>query len=102
DDGAVVDPAKAAALFYGDCDDTAAAAAVAQLRPMRGGGQLTHPPAWRTIPSTYVVCTNDAALPPAAQRMMAKRADTVVEWPTDHSPFLTRPAELAALVASYR
>jgi hypothetical protein len=49
-----------------------------------------------------VVCTEDAALPPAAQREMATRADAVVEWPTDHSPFLTRPDELAALIASYR
>jgi pimeloyl-ACP methyl ester carboxylesterase len=100
--GTEVDPARAPALFYGDCDAPAAAAAVAQLRPMRGGGRLTGEPAWRTISSTYVVCTADAVLPVAAQREMARRADAVVEWPTDHSPFLTRPADLAALLASLR
>jgi pimeloyl-ACP methyl ester carboxylesterase len=66
---------------------------------MRGGGRLEGAPARQSIPSTYVVCTEDRALPPAAQREMATRADAVVEWPTDHSPFLTRPAELAALIA---
>jgi pimeloyl-ACP methyl ester carboxylesterase len=100
--GTEVDPARAAALFYADSDAATSAAAVAQLRPMRGGGRLTGEPAWKTIPSTYVVCTADAVLPVTAQREMARRADAVVEWPTDHSPFLTRPAELAALLASHR
>jgi pimeloyl-ACP methyl ester carboxylesterase len=103
DGGAGIDPAQAHALFYGDSDEATAAAIVPKLRPMRGGGdRLTLAPAWKTIPSTYVVCTEDGALPPAAQREMAIRADDVVEWPTDHSPFLTRPDELAALIAAYR
>lgn len=33
------------------------------------------------------------------QRMMAARATEVVEIETDHSPFLTRPGELADLLA---
>jgi hypothetical protein len=32
---------------------------------------------------------------------MATRADVVEEWPTDHSPFLTRPAAIAALLSRY-
>jgi pimeloyl-ACP methyl ester carboxylesterase len=98
--GAAIDPAQAPALFYGDSDAATVAKAVSLLRPMRGGGRLEGAPAWQSIPSTYVVCTEDRALPPAAQREMATRADAVVEWPTDHSPFLTRPAELAALIAA--
>jgi pimeloyl-ACP methyl ester carboxylesterase len=48
--------------------------------------------AWRTIPSTYVVCTDDLALAPEAQREWGKeRATEVVEWPTDHSPQHSRP-----------
>jgi hypothetical protein len=38
--------------------------------------------------------------PPEAQRVVASRVDEVVEWPTDHSPFITRPKELAELVVS--
>jgi pimeloyl-ACP methyl ester carboxylesterase len=48
--------------------------------------------AWKTIPSTYVVCADDLALPPDAQRSWAKqRATEVIEWPTDHSPQHSRP-----------
>jgi pimeloyl-ACP methyl ester carboxylesterase len=100
DGGASIDPAQAHALFYADSDADTVAAIVPRLRPMRGGGSLAGAPAWKSIPSTYVVCTEDGALAPAAQREMAVRADAVVEWPTDHSPFLTRPGELAALIAS--
>ena len=100
DGGAAIDAAQAPALFYGDSDAATVAKAVSLLRPMRSGGRLEGAPAWQSIPSTYVVCTEDRALPPAAQREMATRADAVVEWPTDHSPFLTRPAELAALIAA--
>jgi len=103
DGGAGIDPAKAHALFYGDSDAATVAEIVPRLRPMRGvGGGLTGTPAWKFIPSTYVVCTEDGALPPMAQREMATRADAVVEWSTDHSPFLTRPGELAALIVSCR
>jgi len=30
---------------------------------------------------------------------MAQQADTVLERPTDHSPFMTRPATVAELIA---
>ena len=49
---------------------------------------------------TYVVCTRDNAISPGTQRFMAARAGQVVEWDTDHSPFLTRPGDLADLLAS--
>jgi len=98
-----VDPSAAAGIFYGDADPDAAAALVARLRPMAVDAAMAAapatPPAWRTVPTTYVVCTNDRALPVASQRAMAARADEVVEWPTDHSPFVTRPADIADLVA---
>jgi len=48
--------------------------------------------AWEKIPSTYVVCADDLALPPDAQREWGKkRATEVIEWPTDHSPQHSRP-----------
>jgi pimeloyl-ACP methyl ester carboxylesterase len=98
-----VDPDRVHDLFYGDCDATTSAALAAKLRPMAlvGFPPATAEPAWKSVPSTYVVCTNDGALPPEAQRWMAQRADDVVEWPTDHSPFVTRPDAVAELVASY-
>ena len=101
--GTTVDPAAAADVFYGDADPVTAAAMVARLRLM-GVGASPPPgaePAWRSIPTTYVVCGNDQAISAESQRMMATRAATVVEWPTDHSPFVTRPEAIAALIASY-
>jgi pimeloyl-ACP methyl ester carboxylesterase len=97
-----VDPDRVHDLFYGDSDVATSAALAAKLRPMPlvGFSPATAAPAWKSVPSTYVVCTNDGALPPEAQRWMAQRAAEVVEWPTDHSPFVTRPDTVAALVAA--
>jgi hypothetical protein len=70
---------------------------------MTMGSELaaTSKPAWRDIDSTYVVCTRDQAIATNAQRQMAARATEVIDWQTDHSPFLTRPAELADLLVGY-
>jgi hypothetical protein len=54
--------------------------------------------AWQTIPSTYVICEADNAIPVAAQEAMAGRADEVFRLPTSHSPFLSQPAGLAGLI----
>ena len=101
--GITVDPLRVHDLFYGDSDAATSAALAARLRPMPlvAFPAATSDPAWKTVPSTYVVCTNDGALPPDAQRWMAQRAAEVVEWPTDHSPFVTRPDAIADLVRAY-
>jgi pimeloyl-ACP methyl ester carboxylesterase len=101
DRGLSIDAAKAVDVFYADADAATAADAVGRLRAMPLDGREPEPaePAWRTIPSTYVVCTGDRALPVPSQRVMAARASEVVDWPTGHSPFLARPADVAALVA---
>ena len=62
----------------------------------------TQPPtgiAWRSIPSTYAICTNDASLPTDFQRSVAKRATEVVELPTGHQPMLVRPDLVVDLLA---
>ncbi len=56
--------------------------------------------AWRTIPSTYVVCTEDRSLRPEAQLVWAKtRATDFVEWPSDHCPQHSHPDWVAELLA---
>lgn len=50
------------------------------------------------MPSTYVVCDDDQAIPPPAQEMLAQRSGTVHHLPSGHSPFLSHPTELAALL----
>ena len=101
EDGLVsIDPAKAVAVFYDDCEPEAAKEAVSRLRPQRLAGHpvLDGPPPWRTVPSTYVVCRDDRALAPALQRELGKRAARLVEWDGAHSPFLAQPQRVMDLL----
>jgi hypothetical protein len=54
---------------------------------------------WETIPSTYVVCTEDRCVDPSAQRQWAAQATNAVERPYDHSPGVSHPDEVADLLA---
>jgi pimeloyl-ACP methyl ester carboxylesterase len=56
--------------------------------------------AWESIPSTFVVCTEDRAIKPDSQREWAKkRATDFVEWPSDHCPQHSHIDELVELLA---
>jgi pimeloyl-ACP methyl ester carboxylesterase len=50
---------------------------------------------WTDIPATYIVCTEDRAIRPSAQRAWAERATTAIERPWDHSPGVSHPGEVA-------
>jgi pimeloyl-ACP methyl ester carboxylesterase len=96
------DPATAAEVFFADCDRETQREAVARLRPMSTAPHGFPAPAaaWHEIPSTYVVCSQDRALSPDAQRnFLAPRTGETVELPTSHSPFYSQPAALAELLA---
>ncbi|MFD4249665.1 alpha/beta hydrolase [Amycolatopsis thermoflava] len=86
--------------YVHDCDPEVAADAMTRLVPQTAAAftQPVRAAAWRSLPSTYVVCADDPATPPEVQREQAKRAGTVVEMACGHHPFLTRPAELAAVL----
>jgi pimeloyl-ACP methyl ester carboxylesterase len=101
DDTITVDPALAVEAFYADCDPAAASDFVARLVPEHAAGFAQSPRAvaWRERPSTYVLCTEDRSVPPALQRNLAARCDEVVEIAASHSPFVSRPDELAATLA---
>jgi pimeloyl-ACP methyl ester carboxylesterase len=87
--------------FMQDCDEAAVAGALERLtrQPLVVFGQAPRAVAWREKPSTYVVCAEDRATPPEAQRGFARRADRVVELPTGHHPMLSRPDLLARVLA---
>jgi pimeloyl-ACP methyl ester carboxylesterase len=87
--------------FMQDCDEEAIAGALERLtrQPLAVFGQAPRAVAWREKPSTYVVCAEDRATPPEAQREFAKRAERVVELPTGHHPMLSRPELLARVLA---
>ena len=60
--------------------------------------QETRAAAWQSVPSTYVVCGRDNAIPPEVQERMAARAGTVSHIDASHSPFLSRPDEVTAII----
>jgi pimeloyl-ACP methyl ester carboxylesterase len=93
---------QATATFYGDCDAETQRASVARLRPMPTAvvEEPVSAAPWRDIPSTYVVCTQDMAIPVEWQReLFAPRAADVVELEASHSPFFSHPAAVADLLA---
>ena len=56
-------------------------------------------PAWKTLPSWYLVATDDQALPPDAERLFATRMGaTTVEIPSSHVAMVSHPSEVAQLI----
>ena len=100
-DSVSLDPDAAAACLYNGCDPGTTAWAVAQLGPQSLASLQQTPTSvgWRTKPSTYAVCADDLTVHPSLQRILARRCTATVEWPTDHSPFLSRPELVAELIA---
>ena len=56
-------------------------------------------PAWKTIPSWYLVTLDDHAIKPELQRFMAQRIGaTTAEIQASHMPFISRPKEVAQFI----
>ena len=103
-DGIVsVEPDRVVEFFYHDCTPAVAGAAAAQLKPMSMAAMAgaSRAAAWRTTPASYIVCTDDRAIPVPLQRSCAARVGDVIEMPTSHSPFLSRPDDLAKVLGGF-
>ena len=63
--------------------------AMDRMRPMRSTvpDAVVADPAWRSVPSSYVVCVDDLAVRPDAQRARAALVGAAIELDADHSPF---------------
>lgn len=55
--------------------------------------------AWGAVPSTYIVCAEDKAINPTAQRAWAARATHMIEAPFDHSPGVSHPDAVADILS---
>ncbi|MBO9694706.1 MAG: alpha/beta fold hydrolase [Sphingopyxis sp.] len=107
DDGmavAVRDDATAAQWMYNRSDPAAAAVAASRLVPESVFAfspplRIT-PERFGRVPRTYVGCLHDLAVPIDGQRRMNAElpCEQFVELDADHSPWLSRPAELAAIL----
>jgi pimeloyl-ACP methyl ester carboxylesterase len=93
-------PGDPVAALYADCPPDVAERAAARLTHQSVAAIATpqSSAAWRELPSTYVVCTADAAVPPPVQEAMAARATRAEHLDASHSPFLSRPEEVAGIV----
>jgi pimeloyl-ACP methyl ester carboxylesterase len=100
EDGRTLFPDDPERIFYADCAPAVTARAAAALVPQRKDvfSQELRSAAWQALPSTYVVCERDNAVPPALQELMAGHAGTVSRIDSSHSPFLSRPDELTAII----
>ena len=85
-----VDPVKAKVLY-----------AVQQPLAASGFDEVMTVPAWKFLPSWYLVSQDDQALPPDVQRMFASRMNaTTIEVPSGHLAMVSHPAEVARLTES--
>lgn len=56
-------------------------------------------PAWESIPSWYLVASQDRAIPPATQRFMAERAGAqTTEVRASHVPHISRPQAVTRII----
>lgn len=83
------DPDLGAHALYGKCTAAQAESAVRRLRPMHLAcfGEPIEEPAWRTVPASYVVCTEDLTVAPHYQRDRANEVGDAITLDADHSPF---------------
>jgi pimeloyl-ACP methyl ester carboxylesterase len=58
-------------------------------------------PAWKSLPSWYLVAQNDEAIPPDAERLFASRMGaTTVEVATSHVAMVSHPDEVVSLITT--
>jgi pimeloyl-ACP methyl ester carboxylesterase len=99
-----IDPAKYPDVFANGLPPTQARAFATAQKPIAGsalGEPLTVAPAWKTVPSWYVVGTQDRAINPELERFMAKRMNArVTELPAGHLVFISRAQDVARIIES--
>jgi pimeloyl-ACP methyl ester carboxylesterase len=98
---AYVDPAFFREVFAQDLTARRAAIMAAAQRPLVASalGTPSGVPAWRTIPSWYLVASHDHAIPPEAERAMAARAGAhTVEIASSHIAMVSHPRQVTDLI----
>ncbi|MEV0830970.1 alpha/beta fold hydrolase [Nonomuraea rubra] len=98
-----IDPAKFRAVFAADLPSYKTRQMAATQRPgsHTGLSDGSGEPAWKSIPSWYLIPAQDKVIPPAAQRFMAGRAGSKVrEINSSHVVMMSHPAAATAVVLS--
>jgi pimeloyl-ACP methyl ester carboxylesterase len=98
-----IDPEHFHALFCADLDARLARIMALGQRGVAVSGLVTPSgvPAWRSLPSWYMVARNDATIPPEAESAMAARAGAMtVEVPSSHVAMMSHPQETTDLIVT--
>jgi pimeloyl-ACP methyl ester carboxylesterase len=97
-----IDLAKFNEVFAGDLPAEQASVMAAAQKPFAGsifGASVEGAPAWKSIPSWYVVARNDRVIKPELQRFMAERMGArTSEVDSSHVAYVSHPNEIARLI----
>jgi pimeloyl-ACP methyl ester carboxylesterase len=96
-----IDPAEFHAVFAADIPARKAARMASAQRPvsLAAGQEKSTTPAWKTIPSWYLIGRQDKVINPEAQRFMAKRAGAhTTEINSSHATYISHPAKVTKLI----
>jgi pimeloyl-ACP methyl ester carboxylesterase len=100
---AYIAPDRFHEVFCADLPAATALAMAAAQRPstIASGAERSGEPAWKTIPSWYMVAKQDRVIPPDAERFMAKRAGAhTVEVDNSHVAMISNPDVVTDLIRS--
>ena len=88
-------------VLYADCTEVDSEWATELLVPQQPGHGRGVPGrvAWQSVESTYLRCGQDKALSPDLQERMALRCTHAVSLRSGHSPFISRPGQLAEIIS---
>lgn len=87
--------------FAGDIDDDQARVMYAVQQPLHTSTleAVMGTPAWKSLPSWYLVASGDEAIPPDAERLFAQRMGaTTVDVESGHVAMVSHPDEVVALI----
>jgi pimeloyl-ACP methyl ester carboxylesterase len=96
-----IDRDSFAKAFAADVDATEASIMAAVQKPLSINCFIAKsgPPAWKHIPSWYMVATDDQMIPPQAEEFMAKRMGAEVrKVASSHAVMVSHPQEAAGLI----
>ena len=88
-------------IFAGDLPERQTRVMHVSQKPTHGSifGQSGPAPAWRTVPSRFIVAQEDKVINPDLERFYAKRMNArVTEIRASHVSFISRPREVARLI----
>ena len=96
-----IDRAKFHESFCQDVPESEARIMASTQKPLAGSafGATVPVAAWKTIPSWYIVSSNDRAINPDLERFYARRAHAkTTEIDSSHVPFLSHPKDVAKVI----